>query len=43
MKEHSNMYRIFQKDQQAHPMAMERVIQVLKAIMERYAEKLDTS
>lgn len=37
------MYRIFQKDQQAHPMAMERVIQVLKVIMERYAEKLDTS
>lgn len=37
------MYRIFQKDQQAHPMAMERVIQVLKAIMERYTEKLDTS
>ena len=43
MQEHSNLYRIFEIDQQAHTMAMERVIQVLKVIMERYAEKFDTS
>ena len=36
MQEHSNLYHILLKDQQAHPMAMERVLQVLMLILQKY-------
>ena len=38
MQEHSNLYRIFQKDQQENPMPMDRVIQVLAQILQKYIE-----
>lgn len=38
MQEHSNLYRIFQKDQQAHPMPMEQVVAVLTRILQKYGE-----
>lgn len=38
MQEHSNLYRIFMKDQQEHPMPMERVVAVLTRILQRYEE-----
>lgn len=38
MQEHSNLYRIFMKDQQEHPMPTERVIVVLAHILQKYGE-----
>lgn len=38
MQEHSNLYRIFQKDQQEHPMPMEQVIVMLSYILQKYEE-----
>ena len=38
MQEHSNLYRIFQKDQQAHLMPMEQVVTVLTRILQKYGE-----
>lgn len=38
MQEHSNLYRIFLKDHQEHPMPMDRVISVLALILQRYEE-----
>jgi hypothetical protein len=36
MQEHSNLYHIFLKDQQAHPMDIARVVQVLVLILQKY-------
>lgn len=36
MQEHSNLYHILLKDQQAHPMPMKRVLQVLMLILQKY-------
>lgn len=38
MQEHSNLYRIFLKDQQENPMPMDRMIQVLAQILKKYEE-----
>lgn len=38
MQEHSNLYRIFMKDQQDNLMPMDRVIQVLAQIIRKYEE-----
>lgn len=38
MQEHSNLYLIFLKDQQEIPMPMDRVIQVLAQILQKYEE-----
>lgn len=38
MQEHSNLYLIFLKDQQENPMPMDRVIQVLAQILQKYEE-----
>lgn len=43
MQKHSNLYRIFVMDQQANPMAVERVVIILKAVLDRYRESNDTS
>lgn len=38
MQEHSNLHRIFMKDQQEHPMPTERMVAVLTRILQRYEE-----
>ena len=38
MHKHSNLYHIFLKDQQEHPMPIERVIAVLTQILQKYKE-----
>lgn len=38
MRKRSNLYRIFLKDQQDHPMPMGRVICVLTMILQKYQE-----
>ena len=38
MQEHYNLYLIFLKDQQETPMPMDRVIQVLAQILQKYEE-----
>lgn len=38
MQEHTNLYRIFCLDQQENPMPIERVIQVLTLILQKYEE-----
>lgn len=38
MQKHSNLYRIILKDQQDHPMPIERVIAVLTRILQKYEE-----
>ena len=38
MQEHSNLYRIFLKDQRENPMPIDRVIQVLAQVLQKYEE-----
>lgn len=38
MQEHTNLYRIFSKDQQEKPMPMARVVQVLALILQKYEQ-----
>lgn len=42
MQEHTNLYRIFLRDFQSHPMPVEYMERISK-IIEQYIEELDTS
>ena len=43
MKEHTNLYRIFMRDQQAHHMSKARANQILAMILRYFRESYDTS